>query len=170
MAGLEESRIIPDLIDRVAGASAAELDVAYHGKAVQSGELIAPKDAASTPKATIKGGSEGGLFTLICTDPDPPDPANPKMKEWLHWVVTNIPGTGDASKGNEVTHYRGPAPPIGTHRYVFMLFQQPNQEPLQVEDPSGGDPMGRAKFSTKKFAQAHNLGDPVAVTWFKSHK
>ncbi len=26
----------------------------------------------------------------------------------------------------------GPAPPIGTHRYVFMLFQQPNQEPLQA--------------------------------------
>ena len=64
----------------------------------------------------------------------------------------------------------GPAPPVGTHRYAFLLFQQPSQEPLQVADPSGGKAMGRAHFSTKKFAHHHSLGDPVCVAWFLSHK
>lgn len=40
----------------------------------------------------------------------------------------------------------------------------------QVIDPSGGEVSGRAHFNTKKFAAAHNLGDPMAVTWFNSHK
>ena len=53
-----------------------------------------------------------------------------------------------------------PAPPC----------RQPNQEPLQAGDPSGGDRTKRAKFSARSFAQAHVLGDPVAVAWFNSHK
>ncbi|PRW18387.1 MOTHER of FT and TF 1-like [Chlorella sorokiniana] len=168
--GLEEAKIIPDLIDRVSPASAVELEVSFHGKAIKNGQLISPKDAAAAPKVHIRGGSEGGLFTLLASDPDPPDPANPVYKEWLHWIVTDVPSGGDASQGNEVVVWRGPSPPIGTHRYVFLLYQQPNQEPLQVSDPSGGDPSKRAKFNTRKFAAAHGLGDPVAVTWFNSHK
>ena len=39
-------------------------------------------------------------------DPDPPDPAAPVYREWLHWIVTNIPGAeADAAKGTEVTPY-----------------------------------------------------------------
>lgn len=49
-----------------------------------------------------------------------------------------------------------------------MLFRQPNQEPLQVEDPSGGHGGGRKHFNTRTFAQEHNLKDPVAVTYFLS--
>ena len=42
----------------------------------------------------------------------------------------------------------------------------PPRRPMQLSDPSGGDPMARrASFSTRKFAAAHSLGDPVAVTW-----
>lgn len=38
----------------------------------QNGQLISPKDAAAAPKVHIRGGSEGGLFTLLASDPDPP--------------------------------------------------------------------------------------------------
>lgn len=65
---------------------------------------------------------------------------------------------------------RGPAPPEGTHRYAFLLFKQPNQEPLQVSDPSGGESMGRKGFNTRSFAEKHGLGHPVAATFFLSHK
>ena len=26
------------------------------------------------------------------SDPDAPSPSNPTHREWLHWIVTNIPG------------------------------------------------------------------------------
>lgn len=35
--GLEEANIIPDIIDRVASASAVELEVSFHGKAIKVG-------------------------------------------------------------------------------------------------------------------------------------
>ena len=42
--------------------------------------------------------------------------------------------------------------------------------PPQVADPSGGQMMGRANFSTRKFAAKHTLGDLIDVTWFNAHK
>ena len=102
---------------------------------------------------------------------DAPDPADPTRREWLHWLVTGAPTGDDAAgtRGTQITSYMGPAPPIGTHRYVFLLHKQPNHEPLQVADPShgGGD---RAHFNSRAFAEAHGLGRPVAVAWFTSRK
>jgi phosphatidylethanolamine-binding protein (PEBP) family uncharacterized protein len=31
---------------------------------------------------------------------------------------------GDVSKGFTVTEYAGPTPPRGTHRYIFLLYEQ----------------------------------------------
>ena len=38
----------------------------------QHGELLTPAATKSAPVARVKGGAEGGLFTILCTDPDPP--------------------------------------------------------------------------------------------------
>ncbi|XP_020268512.1 homeobox-leucine zipper protein HOX3-like [Asparagus officinalis] len=32
------------------------------------------------------------------TDPDAPSPSDPTMREWVHWVVINIPGGTDSSQ------------------------------------------------------------------------
>jgi len=50
-----------------------------------------------------------------------------------------------------------------------MLFEQHNQEPMQVQDPAQGR-MGRKQFNTRKFAEKHDLNMPVAATYFLSHK
>ncbi len=66
-------------------------------------------------------------FALICDDPDAP------RGNWVHWLVKNIPAhvtrIEEGEKlGVEVEndfgqlHYGGPAPPRGTHRYLFKLF------------------------------------------------
>ncbi|GAB4820451.1 hypothetical protein N2152v2_007497 [Parachlorella kessleri] len=146
-ASLKSSKLIPDLLDGVADhTQQVEMHVAFGDTEAKDGVLIPP------PK--------------ISSDPDPPDPANPIRKEWLHWLVTNI-SNSDISTGQELASYMGPAPPIGTHRYVFMLFKQPNQEPIQAEEPTGGK---RAHFNTREFAKKYNLGDPVSVVYFNSHK
>lgn len=68
-------------------------------------------------------------LVLILDDPDAP------VGLWVHWVVFNMdPQTlgieedrkpshgiqGMTSFGN--THYGGPCPPSGTHRYFFKLY------------------------------------------------
>ena len=77
-------------------------------------------------------------LTLIIDDPDAPDPAAPKMT-WVHWVLYNLPpetqgipvdaithglppGTKEGTNDFKQTHYGGPCPPIGRHRYFHKLY------------------------------------------------
>ena len=66
---------------------------------------------------------------LIVDDPDAP------TKTWVHWVVFNIPVSGNILKigeGEKIgvegindfqkLDYGGPCPPSGTHRYFFRLY------------------------------------------------
>ncbi len=77
-------------------------------------------------------------LALIMDDPDAPDPADPKMT-WVHWLLYNLPpnsdGLPEAAQPDDLpdatleginnwgrTHYGGPCPPIGRHRYFFKLY------------------------------------------------
>lgn len=54
---------------------------------------------------TISGTDDHALYTLIVTDPDAPDPANPTRGEYVHWIITNI-SKGDISTGKEILSYQ----------------------------------------------------------------
>lgn len=68
------------------------------------------------------------------------------------------------SNGREVVPYMGPRPPIGIHRYIFVLFKQPT-EPIVISPPPA-----RNNFNTRNFAGEYGLGLPVAATYFNAQK
>ncbi|KAL3680687.1 hypothetical protein R1sor_023643 [Riccia sorocarpa] len=104
------------------------------------------------------------IFTLIMTDPDVPTPSNPSHKEYLHWLITDIPSRGDSNAGRCVVPYESPKPTmIGIHRLVFSVFRQ--QHPLELYPPST-----RHKFCTRLVAQQFNLGKPVGAIFFNAKK
>ncbi|CAI5488420.1 unnamed protein product [Closterium sp. Naga37s-1] len=96
----------------------------------------------------------------VLVDPDAPSPSNPTAREWLHWIVVDIPVDGSGGTGRVVTPYNGPTPPEGTHRYIFLLFRQPTAQ-LEVSAPDE-----RANFHAAHFAADHGLGAPVAALFF----
>ena len=69
-------------------------------------------------------------YALIVSDPDAPG------GNWNHWVLFNIPaqitqleegaqtpeGAISGTNSWNVTGYKGPCPPSGTHHYVFTLY------------------------------------------------
>jgi Raf kinase inhibitor-like YbhB/YbcL family protein len=73
-------------------------------------------------------------LVLVVHDPDAPDPAAPRM-DWVHWVLWDLPpaagglpaggplpaGTRAAVTDFGRTTWAGPCPPVGTHRYFFVL-------------------------------------------------
>lgn len=76
---------------------------------------------------------EAKSLVLIVDDPDAPSGT------WLHWSLWNIPMTTIEIKENSLpigsitgtndfnlTKYRGPCPPSGTHRYFFKLYALDN--------------------------------------------
>ncbi|KAM3367316.1 hypothetical protein ACQJBY_016119 [Aegilops geniculata] len=99
----------------------------------------------------------------VMTDPDVPGPSDPYLREHLHWIVSDIPGTTDASFGREVVSYESPKPNIGIHRFTFVLFQQKKRQAMNP-------PSTRDYFNTRRFADENDLGLPVAAVYFNAQR
>ncbi|KGN64620.1 protein MOTHER of FT and TFL1 [Cucumis sativus] len=156
-------RVIGDVLDMF--TPAADVSVSYGSKHVANGGEIKPFVAADRPTVLIQAPVSNQLYTLVMVDPDAPSPSEPTFREWLHWIVVDIPEGADANKGKEVVHYMGPQPPTGIHRYVFAVFKQ--------NTPLGGrlrPPTTRSNFKTRQFASQNGLGLPVAAVYFNSQK
>jgi Raf kinase inhibitor-like YbhB/YbcL family protein len=98
----------------------------YHG-----GNISPPLAIAGVPAGAVS-------LALICDDPDAPGGT------WVHWVVWNLdPKTKQIPKGGlppqavvgknswGKAEWGGPAPPSGTHHYVFKLYAL--KEPLVLK-------------------------------------
>ncbi|XP_064983640.1 protein SELF-PRUNING-like isoform X1 [Musa acuminata AAA Group] len=159
-------------------------------KLVFNGHEFYPSTVTSRPRVEVQGGDMRSFFTLVCfqtlvsrrdtpsiylhspcavelfqvmTDPDVPGPSDPYLREHLHWIVTDIPGTTDASFGREVVSYESPRPNIGIHRFVFVLFKQKRRQAVSP-------PASRDRFSTRRFAEENGLDLPVAAVYFNSQR
>ncbi|XP_068643940.1 protein MOTHER of FT and TFL1 [Aristolochia californica] len=153
-------KVIGDVIDIFVPSISMSV---YYSKRITNGCDIKPSSTAHPPTVQISGKSSD-LFTLVMTDPDAPSPSEPTLREWVHWIVLDIPGGSDPSQGKEILPYMGPQPPVGIHRYIFVLFQQKTASP-----PMEG-PTSRANFKTREFAEEHGLGLPVATVYFNAMK
>ncbi|KAF3437198.1 hypothetical protein FNV43_RR19951 [Rhamnella rubrinervis] len=154
-------RVIGDVVDMF--MPRVSMSVYFGSKHVTNGCDIKPSIAISPPKVTISGHPDE-LYTLVMTDPDAPSPSEPSMREWVHWIIVDIPGGTNPYQGKEVLPYVGPRPPVGIHRYILVLFQQKNQVGM-VDQPAS-----RANFNTRLFSAQLNLGLPVATVYFNSQK
>ncbi|CAK9145421.1 unnamed protein product [Ilex paraguariensis] len=156
-------RVVGDVVDYF--SSSVKMIVTYNfRKHIHNGQELFPSLVTSKPRVEVPGGDMRSFFTLIMTDPDVPGPSDPHLREHLHWIVTDIPGTTDSSFGKEVVSYEVPRPNIGIHRFVFVLFKQKKRQTV-VTAPSSRD-----QFSTRKFAEENELGLPVAATFFNCQR
>ena len=96
------------------------------------------------------------------TDPDAPNPANPRLADYRQWLVVNIPGQ-DVAAGDTLASYAPPSPPHGVHRYVFNVFKQKNGK----QSFEGVLEEGRPRRNVLEFAKKWDLGDAISGTFFK---
>ncbi|KAH9295801.1 hypothetical protein KI387_039389 [Taxus chinensis] len=157
-------RVIGDVVDPFV-ASDSKFTVTYTSRQVKNGCELKPSAIAIKPHVEIGGNTQDlrTFYTLIMTDPDAPSPSDPTLREYLHWMVADIPATTSASLGVELMNYEPPRPTIGIHRFVFMLFKQVGRQ-------SVSPPPSRGSFNTRSFTQRHGLGSPVAAVYFNAQK
>ncbi|KAL2323091.1 hypothetical protein Fmac_027470 [Flemingia macrophylla] len=141
-----------------------KMTVTYNKKQVYNGHEFFPSTVTTRPRVEIGGGDLRSFFTLIMTDPDVPGPSDPYLREHLHWMVTDIPGTTNASFGNVLVSYEVPKPNIGIHRFVFVLFKQKRRQCVMTP------PSSRDHFNTRKFSAENDLGLPVAAVYFNAQR
>ncbi|PUZ47036.1 hypothetical protein GQ55_7G131000 [Panicum hallii var. hallii] len=155
-------KVIGEVIDNF--NPTVKMTVTYSSnKQVFNGHEFFPSGVVSKPRVEVQGDDMRSSFTLVMTDPDVPGPSDPYLREHLHWIVTDIPGTTDASFGRELVMYESPKPYIGIHRFVFVLFKQKSRQGVSA-------PSSRDYFSTRRFAADNDLGLPVAAVYFNAQR
>ncbi|XP_022985790.1 CEN-like protein 2 [Cucurbita maxima] len=158
-------RVVGDIID--AFSPTVKMTVTYHSnKKVSNGHELLPNFITLKPKVEVLGGDLRSFFTLVMTDPDVPGPSDPYLREHLHWIVTDIPGTTDSSFGKEVVKYEVPSPNVGIHRFVFLLFKQTRRQTVKPPAASAS----RDGFNARRFAEENGLGLPVAAVYFNAQR
>ncbi|XP_051129022.1 protein HEADING DATE 3A-like [Andrographis paniculata] len=156
------SGVVGDILDPFAAVTDLRL-FTDGGRMVFSGASFRPSQVAAAPRVEIGGEDFRTFYTLVMVDADSPTPADPYFRAYLHWLVTDIPGSTGASYGNEIVSYEGPQPSMGIHRLVFVLFRQNGRITVR-------SPRWRQGFSVREFSQLHNLGNPVAAIYYNCHR
>ncbi|KAM3360419.1 protein HEADING DATE 3A-like [Capsicum galapagoense] len=158
-------RVIGDVLDHF--TKSVELKVSYiRDQEVYNGCQLKPSQVINQPRVNVGGNDLRTFYTLVMVDPDAPSPSNPHLKEYLHWLVTDIPATTGPSFGQEIVCYESPRPTMGIHRYVIILFQQLGRQTVYA--PTGS--IWRQNFNTRNFAEIYNLGLPVAAVYFNCQR
>ncbi|CAH8387845.1 unnamed protein product [Eruca vesicaria subsp. sativa] len=153
--------VIGDVLDRF--TRTIDLRVTYGQREVTNGFDIRPSQILNKPRVEIGGDDLRNFYTLVMVDPDVPSPSNPHLREYLHWLVTDIPATTGTNFGNEIVSYESPRPTSGIHRIVFVLFRQLGRQTVY-------EPGWRLQFNTREFASLYNLGLPVAAVYYNCQR
>jgi len=163
---LETEQVVPDLIDSEP-LDAIRIKYGANNE-VSFGNELTPTQVQKKPSIITWPTEAGAFYTLIKTDLDCPSRADPKDREWHHWLVVNIPGC-EVSKGDTLSEFvgSGPAKRSGLHRYVYLVYKQPGR--IKFNEPKLTNTSGdkRSKFSSRNFAKKYKLGDPVAANFYQ---
>lgn len=158
--------VIPDTLDSVSYERGTTLIVTYGDTPVTFGREYSRAQTAFAPRVDITG---KGYFTYLMVDPDAPARDMAIISERLHWMVVNIPD-GDFAAGETIHPYEGPNPRVGLHRYVHLLFRQPDNEVITLP-PLANETYatpGLAYFSTRNFIRGFKMGNPIRGTYFQA--
>ncbi|VFQ92677.1 unnamed protein product [Cuscuta campestris] len=101
-------RVIGEVLEPF--TTSINLRVVYGDRAITNGCEFRPSQVVGLPTVDIGGQDLRAFYTLVMVDPDAPSPSDPNLREYLHWLVTDIP----ANRGVNFVHKR-------MFVYVFLL-------------------------------------------------
>ncbi|KAI1828177.1 phosphatidylethanolamine-binding protein [Xylaria intraflava] len=175
-ASLAKADLIPgsaaDLIPQNFRAT-TKLGVSFGEKVVELGNFFRAGECKQAPTLAFDaeaGTPDNASYSLILTDPDAPTPDEPKFAFWRHWVLSGLRprSVGAAATGppSELTVYLGPGPKDDSkpHRYLFLLYREPESLSLLKEDVGGEEFVQRRSFRPDEFAARHGL-HLVGLNW-----
>ncbi|KAI0148464.1 phosphatidylethanolamine-binding protein [Xylariaceae sp. FL1272] len=170
-ASLAKANLVPGAAESVippASCSTTILSVKFGDKAVELGTFFRAGECKEAPTIAFPAEADAppnASYSLILTDPDAPTPDEPKFAFWRHWVVSGLrPSKSDGAV--ELTKYLGPGPKDDSkpHRYLFLLYREPEGLALSKEDVGGEEFVQRRSFNPTEYAMRHRL-ELVGVNW-----
>ncbi|XP_021195595.3 protein D3 [Helicoverpa armigera] len=158
--------IVPDVLSV---SPTGYMTVVYpDGVEVKEGNVLTPSQVKDIPTVSWDI-TLGRMYTVVMIDPDAPSRLEPTDREYLHWLMVNVPGD-NLKYADTIAEYVGAGPPqdTGLHRYVFLVYQQPFRAVFNETVLSNRSSANRTSFSVSDFAEKYHLGDPVAGNFFQA--
>ncbi|KAF7551730.1 hypothetical protein G7046_g7633 [Stylonectria norvegica] len=151
------------------------VDVGKH--TIVPGLYVPKAEGHETPILRFNVPKPEARYIVICVDPDAPFPSWPVLGPVLHWNQSGLKADGDSLLVYTepfIANYVGPGPPPGSspHRYVFLLFEQPEKFDHKTHAPANGSEMGirgRMKYHLDDWAKKVHLGPVIAANYFTSN-
>jgi phosphatidylethanolamine-binding protein (PEBP) family uncharacterized protein len=151
--------------------------------ATTPGQTVAKELALSAPKLHLQSTDHDKTYLAVSLDPDAPFPSFPLLGPILHECQTGLAGTDGATDGGwtRLAAAEGPAaswiapnPPSisGPHRYVFLVWEQPQGVTLEKIRQMMGWGEGnvglgkRVRWDLDGFVRKAGLGEVVGGAWF----
>ncbi|RLM93716.1 hypothetical protein C2845_PM08G25460 [Panicum miliaceum] len=91
------AHVIRDVLDSF--TPTASMRITYNNRLLLAGAELKPSAVVNKPRVDVGGTDLRVFYTLVLVDPYAPSPSNPSLREYLHWMVIDIPGTTGASFG-----------------------------------------------------------------------
>jgi len=183
LKALKTEQIIPDVIPESKFTPGVLFSVTYpSGKEAVLGAELTKEETADEPdivitplNITAPAGQTtvDTSYTLVMTDPDAPSRAEPKYRQFRHWVITGLKAPASTSSETKnivalkpkasTTPYQPPGPPPGSgfHRYVFFLFEEPStgtEFTIPSDAPEHGAALEqRRNWDAFKFGEKYGL-------------
>ncbi|KAF2646562.1 PEBP-like protein [Massarina eburnea CBS 473.64] len=158
----------------------AKLDVMFNSTAVSApGKLLTKAETGSQPQIAVAGNAVNGsgMYMFVMMDLDVPGQGtNTTRRVLLHAMNTGFKASSQKiSSGSTLltstekgpAAYIAPGPPATDtmpHRYVEMLFAQPDD--LAVKATDFADTSARIGFDLDSFMTKNKLGMPLAANFF----
>lgn len=132
------------------------------------GEELTPTQVQNPPQVEWSADKDS-FYTLLFTEVDAPSREDTSLKEWCHWLIVNIP-ENYVDKGDLLYGYQGSGPQKGSgfHRYVYLLYKQPEKMDFDLKYSAANSIKGRPNFSTKDFSKKYKLGAPIAGNFYEA--
>ncbi|XP_065865590.1 protein FLOWERINGUS T-like [Euphorbia lathyris] len=77
-------RVIGDILDPFTASIPLTI---HYNKEINNSCEIKPSQVSIRPRVDIGGDDLRNFYTLVMVDPDAPNPSNPHLREYLHWLA-----------------------------------------------------------------------------------
>ncbi|KAJ0299130.1 hypothetical protein COL516b_009382 [Colletotrichum fioriniae] len=183
-----EAGIVPDvmgsfdpMVSFYAGYKASDGDKALlmPGTKLKMKETKFPFEFSVENIMKARNVTRNSRFVLYMIGPDSPTRESPTERNMRHYLAGNF--TLEQTKSEVLASamimknstpafndYMAPEPKAGSgmHRYVYLLYVQPEKLNKMGFDAMGVDKMNRKNFNISQFRKQAGLGRPIGATYF----
>lgn len=170
-------------VDQVLKSATPKLKICFPKTSfTASGQQVSKLDSRPAPTLFLKSPSAGKAYISVSLDPDAPFPSFPILGPILHGIETGLTASGNAdedgwvelkSSGQSLVPWIPPGPPgiSAPHRYIFLVWEQPEDLSNQkvLKDMGWDKGVGRAsrmRWNQNDFEARFALREFVGGNWF----